>query len=228
MSHGKRLNLKDKIFGQLTAIEPLDKRRYGYVVWACSCSCGGSIKVPACWLNCGRTTHCGCRTKEKMYVAVRARTTCKRGHPYEDGYRFKQSSGQGSYRRCRICSNAANRIKRRQERGVDTPTTVEEILLEELAAGFVTRSKTTCQRGHPYTGGRCRICRNAWRRGQCALKKAKGLEASVTNLRKECSTSYQEWNKVLQEMGLGMGVGSSRLWYCGDIYDARFLSKPLW
>ena len=48
------------VFGKLTAINPTEKRKWGYVVWRCECECGGMKDVPLTQLRRGQTASCGC------------------------------------------------------------------------------------------------------------------------------------------------------------------------
>lgn len=53
-------DITNQTFGQLTALEPTDKRNGGKIVWRCRCSCGNIVEVSINNLTCGRTTSCGC------------------------------------------------------------------------------------------------------------------------------------------------------------------------
>ena len=57
-------NLREKVFGRLTAIEPTNKRINNSVVWKCICDCGNETEVSAASLKTGRTKSCGCLKKE--------------------------------------------------------------------------------------------------------------------------------------------------------------------
>ena len=54
-------DIRGMLFGKLTAVEPLEKRANGKVVWMCRCSCGGTTEVSSSHLNSGHTTSCGCK-----------------------------------------------------------------------------------------------------------------------------------------------------------------------
>ena len=58
------LNLKDKKFGKLIAIESLRREKYGYI-WKCKCECGNFCERLATKLNLGLTTSCGCALKRE-------------------------------------------------------------------------------------------------------------------------------------------------------------------
>ena len=58
-------NLREKVFGRLTAIEPTNKRINNSVVWKCICDCGNETEVSAASLKTGRTKSCGCLKQEK-------------------------------------------------------------------------------------------------------------------------------------------------------------------
>ena len=57
-------DIRGQQFGRLTAIEPLDRRYHGSVVWRCRCSCGNEYEAPYNMLLSGNTTSCGCKKKE--------------------------------------------------------------------------------------------------------------------------------------------------------------------
>jgi hypothetical protein len=54
------LNLTNKRFGKLTAIEKTDQRKEGRVVWKCQCDCGNIIYVDTHSLQEGKVNSCGC------------------------------------------------------------------------------------------------------------------------------------------------------------------------
>ncbi len=54
------LNLRNKTFGYLTAIEPTQKRYRQEVIWKCRCKCGKEVEVIANCLTSGNTSSCGC------------------------------------------------------------------------------------------------------------------------------------------------------------------------
>ncbi len=51
-------------FGRLTVIGDSGKRKNGYIVWHCKCSCGNEIDVEKRILQRGVVTSCGCIPKE--------------------------------------------------------------------------------------------------------------------------------------------------------------------
>lgn len=56
----KDSNLTGKVFGELTVIEPTEKRLCGgVIIWKCQCSCGKIAYVAANSLKFGRTRSCG-------------------------------------------------------------------------------------------------------------------------------------------------------------------------
>lgn len=64
MSHNT-IDLRNKRFGRLTAIEPTDNRQInGQVIWKCRCRCGGWALVGTSNLTTGNTLSCGCLQKE--------------------------------------------------------------------------------------------------------------------------------------------------------------------
>jgi hypothetical protein len=67
----KTKNLKDMVFGKLTAkyITGQDKR--GCYVWMCECSCGGVKEVQGSQLSKGGTRSCGCLRAEVMSKTMR-------------------------------------------------------------------------------------------------------------------------------------------------------------
>lgn len=76
----RRTDLVGQRFGKLTVRERLDEIESGYVLWLCSCDCGGSIKVNTRSLQRGTVTDCGCVP----------RTSARRGPKAENltGQRF--------------------------------------------------------------------------------------------------------------------------------------------
>ena len=57
-----KLNLTNKRFGKLIALEPTDKRHGSQIVWKCQCDCGNVAYVDGTRLNTGITKSCGCLT----------------------------------------------------------------------------------------------------------------------------------------------------------------------
>jgi HNH endonuclease len=61
----KKLDLLNKKFGKLLAIEKTNKRKDGKVIWKCLCDCGNIVEVVGKSLKNGTTKSCGCiRIKE--------------------------------------------------------------------------------------------------------------------------------------------------------------------
>lgn len=60
-----KLDLTNKFFGELQALEPTEKRNGNSIVWKCLCSCGRIHYVAANQLNSGRIESCGCKTESK-------------------------------------------------------------------------------------------------------------------------------------------------------------------
>lgn len=57
-----KLDLTNKRFGKLIALEPTNDRRGTSIVWKCRCDCGNLAYVEATHLNTGITKSCGCLT----------------------------------------------------------------------------------------------------------------------------------------------------------------------
>lgn len=57
---GRRDDLTGKVFGKLTAVECLGANEQGYVVWRCTCECGGETVTRTASLKNGTTKSCGC------------------------------------------------------------------------------------------------------------------------------------------------------------------------
>lgn len=53
------VDIRGQKFGELTAIEPTDKRRGSYIIWRCRCSCGKEVFATAKDLRSGNTKSCG-------------------------------------------------------------------------------------------------------------------------------------------------------------------------
>jgi hypothetical protein len=64
----KIIDLSGQRFGRLIAVEPIEKRSGGNVVWRCLCYCGNEIFVNASNLKSGRTRSCGCLHKDAHTV----------------------------------------------------------------------------------------------------------------------------------------------------------------
>ena len=51
--------------GKLTVSEPAGERKNGYMVWNCTCDCGGAVQLDTRTLQRGTVRDCGCETKVK-------------------------------------------------------------------------------------------------------------------------------------------------------------------
>jgi len=60
----RAIHIEGQRFGRLTALEPLEKRMGGSVVWRCQCDCGGETEVSYNSLTSGNTKSCGCLIRE--------------------------------------------------------------------------------------------------------------------------------------------------------------------
>lgn len=56
----KAVDLSQKRFGQLLALEPTSKRKNNFIVWKCRCDCGNIAEVASCDLIHNRVISCGC------------------------------------------------------------------------------------------------------------------------------------------------------------------------
>ena len=61
------LDLEGMRFGMLTAIERLDERIAGAVVWRCRCDCGNEVAVKSHVLASGKKENCGCKPARRPY-----------------------------------------------------------------------------------------------------------------------------------------------------------------
>ena len=69
LSMVNKLDLTNKVFGRLTALELSDKSdSSGHRYWKCKCSCGNPefVYVRSSHLNTGRTKSCGCINRERI------------------------------------------------------------------------------------------------------------------------------------------------------------------
>lgn len=60
---GVRNDITGKRFGRLVAIKPLKRSQRGYI-WLCDCDCGKPFEVLSASLTSGKTTSCGCYSRE--------------------------------------------------------------------------------------------------------------------------------------------------------------------
>lgn len=63
-SSNRNVNLTNKVFGRLTALEPTNKRRGTNVIWKCQCECGNIIEASTNDLG-RRVQSCGCLNGSK-------------------------------------------------------------------------------------------------------------------------------------------------------------------
>ena len=59
------LDLTNKRFGKLIAVEKVGKNKVRNILWRCKCDCGNEVIVTACELNRGHCHSCGCYQKER-------------------------------------------------------------------------------------------------------------------------------------------------------------------
>lgn len=60
----KPAEIKGQRSGRLVALEPLEERKNGEVIWKCRCDCGNMTEVAASKLISGEIRSCGCLLKE--------------------------------------------------------------------------------------------------------------------------------------------------------------------
>lgn len=63
------LDLTNKRFGKLIAVEKVGKDKARNILWRCKCDCGNEVIVTACELNRGHCRSCGCYQKERASEA---------------------------------------------------------------------------------------------------------------------------------------------------------------
>ena len=69
-------DLRGRRFGKLTALEPVEERRGGGVVWRCRCDCGIELLVRSSHLASGEKKSCKeCRESERKNSAAQKRKT---------------------------------------------------------------------------------------------------------------------------------------------------------
>ena len=78
--NGKKsiVDITNKRFGRLVAIEQTEERAGGCVKWLCRCDCGNIAVVSSSSLNRANTRSCGCLERE--LTKVRAKETIKKAH----------------------------------------------------------------------------------------------------------------------------------------------------
>lgn len=80
-SEASKVDLTNKVFGELIAICPTSERKRNSVVWECKCSCGRTHYVAANELNAHRIESCGC-LKESKGVRLIKELLNKNNIPY--------------------------------------------------------------------------------------------------------------------------------------------------
>lgn len=82
------LNLTNKKFGFLTALEPTNKRQGSNVVWKCKCDCGASTYVAASDLTHLKIKSCGCK-RNQSYGEIEIENILKQNNiKYKKEYSF--------------------------------------------------------------------------------------------------------------------------------------------
>lgn len=81
------LDLTNKRFGYLTALENTGKKEHGSYIWKCQCDCGNIHYVNASTLNLGQCSSCGCRTKSRGEEKIE-QLLLKFQIPFESEYTF--------------------------------------------------------------------------------------------------------------------------------------------
>lgn len=66
-----KANLSQQVFGELTAIRPVNSSIQGGVLWECRCSCGAIHYATASNLNAHRVESCGCITDSKGVYKIK-------------------------------------------------------------------------------------------------------------------------------------------------------------
>lgn len=64
---GAAIDITNKRFGKLVALEPTDKRVDKCIIWKCKCDCGNIAYKPAAYLNKNRIVSCGCVSGKRDY-----------------------------------------------------------------------------------------------------------------------------------------------------------------
>ena len=60
----RRIDLTNRRFGKLTALEKVDVTSHGVAIWLCLCECGNTIDTRSSSLLSGHTKSCGCLQKD--------------------------------------------------------------------------------------------------------------------------------------------------------------------
>lgn len=93
------LDLKNKQFGSLLALESTNLRKHGHVVWKCKCLiCNKIVYLPTSYLTSSDSQSCGCIKKEMEKVNLRKKYDDKRVkgvamHLYTDKVRSDSRTG---------------------------------------------------------------------------------------------------------------------------------------
>lgn len=91
----RALDLRDRRFGRLVAIEPTEKRSRSRVVWRCKCDCGKEKMVAAYDLTSGVRLSCGCSRYDK--TLRRAPAFRERKLILQNNRRARQLKAEGNY-----------------------------------------------------------------------------------------------------------------------------------
>lgn len=89
------LDLRDKRFGRLVAIEPVGGSKQQKRRWRCVCDCGNTVDVITNFLTCGDTKSCGCLKRE-----VSAESIKKTGTKHGDSGKRLYQVWIGMIKRC--------------------------------------------------------------------------------------------------------------------------------
>jgi len=112
----KLKNLLGLKFGRLTVLESIYSSKYKHRVWRCACICGNTIDLPTNALDTGRTTSCGCYSKE-------TRQSCNKSHGDSKSNLYRTWAGMRS--RCK--QNSVHR-KHYYDRGITVSNDWEEYI----------------------------------------------------------------------------------------------------
>lgn len=88
-------DITNQQFGRLTVIEVSYKGQDGHYHWLCSCNCGNQITVSGNCLRTGKTTSCGCYSRER-----RIERLTKHGHSTDRGRTPTYYSWDAMKKRC--------------------------------------------------------------------------------------------------------------------------------
>lgn len=102
--------LSSQRFGQLVAIKPIGKNKYGYTQLLCKCDCGNERIDTIAILRSGKAISCGCINKDTTQAKQRGKMSAKsqadkaidsvRSTDFKKKTRYDNSSGYtGVYRR---------------------------------------------------------------------------------------------------------------------------------